>query len=88
MMRKIFEKLELCYIVFEWCYVIFVGSMVENIKIGKVDEFDYVVVFFYFEYFDKFFFIIFEKDELLLYDDFVYIVFVNDIVLEGNIKEV
>lgn len=62
--------------------------MVENMKIGKVDEFDYVVVFLYFEYFDKFFLIIFQKDELMLYDDFVYVVFMNDIVLEGSIKEV
>lgn len=62
--------------------------MVENMKVGKVDEFDYVVVFLYFEYFDKFFLIIFQKDELMLYDDFVYVVFMNDIVLEGSIKEV
>lgn len=62
--------------------------MVENMKVGKVDEFDYVVVFLCFEYFDKFFLVIFQKDELMLYDDFVYVVFMNDIVLEGSIKEV
>lgn len=88
MMRKISEKLESCYIVFERCYVIPVGSMAENTKIGKADEFDYVVVLPYFEHFDKLFPIIFEKDESLLYDDPAYIALANDIAPEGNTKEV
>ena len=88
MMRKISEKLESCYSVFEQCYVIPVGSMAENTKIGKADEFDYAVVLPYFEHFDKLFPIIFEKDESMLYDDPAYVALANDIAPEGNTKEV
>ena len=88
MMSETSKKLESCYVVFEQCYVIPVGSMAENTKIGKADEFDYAVVLPYFEHFDKLFPIIFQKDESLLYDDPAYVALTNDIASDGNTKEV
>ena len=88
MMRKTSEKLESCYVVFERCYIIPVGSMAENTKIGKADELDYAIVLPYFEHFDELFAIIFQKDESLLYDNPAYVALTNDIALEGYTKEV
>lgn len=84
MMRKTTEKLESCYLVFEKCFIIPVGSMTENTKIGKADEFDYAVVLPYFESFDKLFPIIFKKDESLLYDDPAYRALTKDIACDGD----
>lgn len=88
MMRKTSEKLESCFVVFEQCYIIPVGSMAENTKIGKADELDYAIVLPYFEHFDELFAIIFQKDESLLYDNPAYVALTNDIALEGYTKEV
>lgn len=88
MMSETAKKVESCYVVFEQCYVIPVGSMAENTKIGKADEFDYAVVLPYFEHFDKLFPIIFQKDESMLYDDPAYVALTNDIASEGSTKEV
>ena len=88
MVRKTTEKLESCYLVFEKCSVIPVGSMTENTKIGKADEFDYAVVLPYFENFDKLFPIIFKKDESVLYDDPAYVALTNDIACDGDTKHI
>lgn len=88
MMRKTSEKLESCYVVFEQCYVIPVGSMAENTKVGKADELDYAIVLPYFENFDELFPIIFQKDESLLYDNPAYVALTSDIASEGYTKEV
>lgn len=88
MMSETAKKVESCYVVFEQCYVIPVGSMAENTKIGKADEFDYAVVLPCFEHFDKLFPVIFQKDESMLYDDPAYVALTNDIASEGSTKEV
>lgn len=88
MMRKTTEKLHSCYLVFENCYVIPVGSVAENTKIGKADEFDYAVVLPYFKTFDKLFPIIFQKDESLLYSDPAYVALANDMAIEGETKDI
>ena len=88
MMRKTIEKLESCYLVFEKCSLIPVGSVNENTKIGKADEFDYAVVLPYFESFEKLFPIIFKKDESLLYDDPAYVALVDDIAWGGDTKHI
>ena len=88
MMRQTIEKLESCYLVFEKCFLIPVGSFNENTKIGKADEFDYAVVLPYFERFQKLFPVIFKKDEALLYDDPAYAALVDDIASGGDTKHI
>ena len=88
MMRKTTEKLHSCCLVFENCYIIPVGSMAENTKIGKADEFDYAVVLPYFKTFDKLFPIIFQKDQSLLYSDPAYVALANDMAMEGKTKDI
>ena len=87
MMRKTIERLESCYLVFEKCSLIPVGSVNENTKIGKADEFDFAVVLPYFESFEKLFPIIFRKDETLLYDDPAYVAIIEDIACGGDTKD-
>ena len=88
MMRKTSEKLESCYVVFEQCYIIPVGSIAENTKIGKADELDFAIVLPYFEHFDELVPIIFQKNESLLHDNPTYVALANDIASEGYTKEV
>lgn len=45
-MNNIVLELQIKYCIFFKSYIIEIGSMVEGIKIGQFDEFDFMIVFF------------------------------------------
>ena len=77
-MSKTAQELSAKYKVFEECYVLPVGSFMENTKIGKPDEFDFAVILPYFKNFDKFN-SLFSKDHNVLLNDPDFISMLNDI---------
>lgn len=53
MVNKIAQELSVTYKIFEECYVLPVGSFIENTKIGRPDELDFSISLSCFENFDK-----------------------------------
>ena len=78
MMSKTAQELSAKYKVFEECYVLPVGSFMENIKIGKPDEFDFAVILPYFKNFDKLN-SLYNKEHKVLLNDPDFISMANDI---------
>ena len=78
MVNKTAQELTVKYKVFEECYVLPVGSFMENTKIGSPDEFDFSIILPYFKNFDKLDSLYNKEYEVLLRDlDFISLL--NDI---------
>lgn len=84
MMNDIAAKVASSYDVFKGCWVIPVGSVVENTKIEKADEFDFAVVLPVFEQVDGLFDALFEKDEEKMLNDPNLRAFAKDMLNEDG----